>query len=816
MKIISVFVASSIKEFSRERLFLGEFIRRSNNGSFKQQGFQVRLFMCEDELINSQPTYDRYIHRCNVFIAIVGKRLGKYTAHEIDIASDDESILKKYILSFNQLDNNNYYSFERIISSSDSLIHDIQNLIESVSCEILPHVIDSINQSTSNCYYLGMPMPTDSLEYAAIGNIIRRYEDQEYSIHVIDNSCDNECNSHVVLLSGEVDSEIPRIEHFLSLKGINDSLWVYIGEDISNEIAALVVEVEKVGNYPDSFSTPEELSMRFENRLLRALLRNNPGRFHYYFEDHVLIREFVLSKNRIMVKNILDGEFDWCNNENYLATKERIIVGILNLYNSTNLFDKHQEAISALETSNYEYFRLDAKALLDLPAGTFKDNIRDSLIDSIVNIYKALDTLTVEQVRDSVERIIGLLYDERITSLLTPEDNFLFYSACGQILSYNDDLYPKAIEYLLRAESFYLSIPKSSNSISEHIKQVVISLIRIYLDHDRNALDNIINKYMSFDNDDVFFAQLLVYKALSCDSKRDAKLLFNEAEKHIQKHIHEDNAKLNLYLQIRCTNLLSDALSSDSWKLFVENKIGPISQNASRLYSAYLKNLHYPVTGAWILILQSVINNDLNGCEQAIRELKENCHNWQWDLISPDVLYCKAKILEDLREFEKANVILEALYNSATNNEERALYKQNMALNYMALYFQPEMLGQAERCYNEALLLFKQEGKIEHEGNVLDGLAYCLILQKKYANAEKYASMALQNSDYVSANKHSNYISSLLCQRKYIKALYHFYIRCHGDEQIKRIMSDDWNNDMKNVGIDTSSFIRLFGLENSL
>ena len=68
MKIVNIFIASSIEEFEKERILIGDYVRKTNEVS-SAKGHLVRLFLCEDEYKNSQSIYDRQIQKSDVFIA---------------------------------------------------------------------------------------------------------------------------------------------------------------------------------------------------------------------------------------------------------------------------------------------------------------------------------------------------------------------------------------------------------------------------------------------------------------------------------------------------------------------------------------------------------------------------------------------------------------------------------------------------------------------------------------------------------------------------------------------------------------------------
>ena len=90
MREIPIFIASSIREFQYERLLLSPAIERLNN-SYKNLGVQLKWNRPEtqDKILvygGSQLTYDEYIRQCEIFVLIVGNRVGTYTRHELNIA----------------------------------------------------------------------------------------------------------------------------------------------------------------------------------------------------------------------------------------------------------------------------------------------------------------------------------------------------------------------------------------------------------------------------------------------------------------------------------------------------------------------------------------------------------------------------------------------------------------------------------------------------------------------------------------------------------------------------------------------------------
>ena len=90
MKTIKIFLASSLMEFSRERMELEAFIN-SLNKTYVKRGLFFELVVCED-LSNSlqqtrmQETYNAEIRESQYFYVIFGRRAGNYTLEEFEVA----------------------------------------------------------------------------------------------------------------------------------------------------------------------------------------------------------------------------------------------------------------------------------------------------------------------------------------------------------------------------------------------------------------------------------------------------------------------------------------------------------------------------------------------------------------------------------------------------------------------------------------------------------------------------------------------------------------------------------------------------------
>ena len=101
MKKIKIFLASSIREFQKERIAIGDLFRQIQNDVI-DLGIRLDLFMCEFEdnsmsLGRMQERYNDKLKESNVFIMLIGKKVGKYTIEEYNV-SKENSLIKRYIL----------------------------------------------------------------------------------------------------------------------------------------------------------------------------------------------------------------------------------------------------------------------------------------------------------------------------------------------------------------------------------------------------------------------------------------------------------------------------------------------------------------------------------------------------------------------------------------------------------------------------------------------------------------------------------------------------------------------------------------------
>ena len=90
MNNFQIFLASSINEFKEERNEIGDFIRRIQDVLIDYDT-KIKLFECEfhDNSIGlgrKQEEYNKEIGKSQIFLMLIGKRVGQYTLEEYNVA----------------------------------------------------------------------------------------------------------------------------------------------------------------------------------------------------------------------------------------------------------------------------------------------------------------------------------------------------------------------------------------------------------------------------------------------------------------------------------------------------------------------------------------------------------------------------------------------------------------------------------------------------------------------------------------------------------------------------------------------------------
>lgn len=90
IKIIKVFIASSIDEFKEIRKETASFFLKLNNILIDSDVF-IQFVQCEEmdsdiSKTRKQDEYNRFIKECDFVIFLFGEKLGDYTSEELDVA----------------------------------------------------------------------------------------------------------------------------------------------------------------------------------------------------------------------------------------------------------------------------------------------------------------------------------------------------------------------------------------------------------------------------------------------------------------------------------------------------------------------------------------------------------------------------------------------------------------------------------------------------------------------------------------------------------------------------------------------------------
>ena len=124
MKKLKIFLASSIVELKEERNEIGDFIRRIQD-ELIDMDYRIQLFECEFfdnsiALTRKQDEYNDEIEKSDIFVMLVGSKLGNYTFEEFKIAKSISSIeinviFKNYLEHIDETVSN----FKRLIQNEE-------------------------------------------------------------------------------------------------------------------------------------------------------------------------------------------------------------------------------------------------------------------------------------------------------------------------------------------------------------------------------------------------------------------------------------------------------------------------------------------------------------------------------------------------------------------------------------------------------------------------------------------------------------------------------------------------------------------------
>lgn len=821
MKIINIFIASSIEEFEKERIFIGDYVRRLNEVS-SDKGYMIRLFLCEDEYQNSQRVYDWQIQKSDIFIAIIGKTLGEFTKHEIIDIADECKDIKRKILVFSlepphTIIQTNFESDFRICIFNESLVENLCSLIDELILSVLKYINDTtIDLYPFNNFYLRIPT-INNLETAVLSNIIRILRDQGNGI-IVSNFNHHNINAFVALFDNEIVREIEEITHALN-EGVSTELfWIFANKEVldnSDTITKKLIDntAHNLGDkYFDCYQTHKVLSIIFYNKLLSALMRNNMldgSGFIYMVYDHWLVRKGSTFGNNFI--NLLNTGFD--PNSEEQARKERVIVNLLNYYWLNGKIEKHIKALDAIQRAEYEYFVYTEEEIEELPLKRSESNqaIIDYIYDKLESLQYNISKYSVTEIGVQINNLLNTLSIEGIR--LSAEDSFKINQFAANILYIYKSQLISSYELYIKAWNSFENISQPSLKIIENAKQCCIQLCRISseLNNDTDTRKWIdYAEHYFFDNDQWFKAIILMQKST----------IFRNNDKNIEDSclkqlggifkadlINQSNHNLNLYIEYRYWIIWNNFSNIYKYKNEINNLINQ--------YSLYLaSDVHYFQTGIKLFSLYLLAqkddefnDEDLEFYNDIEQQYKDSLNYNDRSIDFYNLLFTKATLLKKIGRISQAIKEFSRLSRLYRGRRDKACCFQNIALCYMNNFYDIEALNHAEDYYKKALDYFKELKDLSYIGNIYDGLSYCYLLQKKYSQAHFFAKEALLIQEYDCPNKYSNYISSLLCQGFYEDAS-RFFINQVDNRKILEQIVKDYNNEFVKLNISLDLFDR--------
>lgn len=822
MRTVSIFVASSIIEFEYERIYIGDFIRKYND-NFKPIGNRVRLHMCEDEYVNSQSFYDRLIESSDIFILMIGEKLGNFSKHELVDVADKCTNIKKKVIVLTSEESRQDIPLELESDVDIKLLgKDKKDSLQTIISDLIEDVIafkeDEPIQSVEDNFILSLPCAED-IEVAVLNNIVRRLSDQDVNIVVHDDTYDGSENACVGLLTKTLFSEKDRLLEIFSKITKPDDLWIFADEyydakESHNNVDNTTKELGSVLNklithyrsYPSFYSSIKNLALDFEVRLRRALHTAKTAEraaeraaFIYVLEDHWLIQKSLISGRKTLRYNL------WNISSNYsdekALRKERVICNLLNIYWLSGQWNKHVDAWTKLNQGKFDELIYEENDLDEIKAKEYNQAFYDYICDKIEVIQKNSVENGWEWLDNEIKRLLSTINTNRSLS----NDQYI------KSLIYLADAYASFNETINEALNLY---EKALNSDAVHFKNIVKTQLGglVYLgskliDSSNLALLDKLSDIglKATDESDLYY--WAIFNLLRCvylqqqgypDWIEIAQQLMNRIS--IQTFL-SDNSIVEIYILLQIIVIQSE-LQNNGNILDFESQIKEIIG----MYGKYLSNDESKY--GYILMsaqsFQSLANKNLTQIEQLINKYRNN------QLLTKgkfyyDLIFNKAKIYSSLGKFDNAIETFRTLTNLYQNEYDIGSSFQNIAWCNMQLFKSKDKLQEAEQNYLKALSYYRKFGDKRMCGNVYDGLSFCYILQKRFMEAEAAALNSIDIIEYQDDNKYCNYISSLLCQGKYIKAI-RIYHKHSSKKELLQLIQTDWNNEIDQVGIDYSKY----------
>lgn len=157
MKELKIFLASSIVEFRDFRNEIGVFFRRIQDAVIDEQ-IRVHLFVCEyyDKSITTkeskQDDYTEELRSSDIFIMLIGKKLGRYTKGEYDDANAINRIQKELLFLENTEDSSVVDFKNSISNNSNTNIYfpKTKDDIKRIILESISNKLEGINLYLTN------------------------------------------------------------------------------------------------------------------------------------------------------------------------------------------------------------------------------------------------------------------------------------------------------------------------------------------------------------------------------------------------------------------------------------------------------------------------------------------------------------------------------------------------------------------------------------------------------------------------------------------------------------------------------------------
>ncbi len=549
------------------------------------------------------------------------------------------------------------------------------------------------------------------------------------------------------------------------------------------------------------------MSILIENKLLKAICQNQPKSegFIYELEDHCLYRSSLITKNRHLVVNLYNID----DTLERRARRERIIVNLLNQYWLSGRLDKHFDALTKLLQGDFDSFIYTLDDLNKLKFEEYGQGFYDYLCDKLEIIqYNALNR-DADWLSQELDELYSLLLQRQFML-----EQIGLKSSAYLLLANAYSLYPvfsnKAIN-LYRQAILGLDPVSMNDGIIELSKYNMLVLCMSLFDAKNRCDEEIIdiaNTALQIvnNNEELYFTafKIVLYAAATDNALRD-KLEFELNSTLNSVFISKSNTNLLLYLIFVVTWIRVQQIKTGDINIYLS-----LIDSSLGLYNRYLahepdyKNIYDTLCSTRALATKNLelISSILDNYSDNFKSHNIGKHYY-------DILYDKGSICLKENMIGEAIEIFSCLSESYNGSYDKAASLQSLALCYMAEYKDPRCLVSAEETYNSALKLFEESNDNRMCGNVLDGLSYCYILQKRYQAAEAASLKSLKIGEYNASNKHCNYISSLLCQGKISEAKFYFDQR-NDKQDVKAQLELDWSKEMRDVGIQTETFANIF------